>query len=355
MSYPIKRLFVDTETTGTDEKIHGLHQISGCIEIDGIVKEEFDFNVKPFEGAIIEDEALAIGGVTREQIQSYEEESIIYNKLLTLILKYVNKFDKKDKLLVIGYNVKFDTNFLYQFWLRQGDNYLFSLIWGNQLDVLSMASFLLEKERPSMVNFKLMTVAQKMGIVIDEEKLHNSYYDIVVTRELFYLVSDKLSGIFPNVVVDTPAKSIATEFMPGNNIDVPKTQKLPEEPKPKSLRKISDLNHIIDFGKYKYQNKTIGQILATDAQYLIWIHDGTIQGYKFSNDIMTDAIREAEKQKKEYLAGKSSYDKPKKYSGGNSSGGSSDDVFSGSMGTALDEDIDRNMFSDWEGDDECPF
>ena len=64
----MKLLFFDLETTGTNPGKHGIHQISGQIVIDGIVKESFDFHVHPNPKAIIEDEALAVAGVTREQI-----------------------------------------------------------------------------------------------------------------------------------------------------------------------------------------------------------------------------------------------------------------------------------------------
>lgn len=67
----MKLLFFDLETTGTNPGKHGIHQISGQIVIDGIVKESFDFHVQPNPKAIIEDEALAVAGVTREQIAQY--------------------------------------------------------------------------------------------------------------------------------------------------------------------------------------------------------------------------------------------------------------------------------------------
>ena len=38
-----KRFFYDLETTGTNPGKNGIHQISGMIEIDGIVMEQFNF------------------------------------------------------------------------------------------------------------------------------------------------------------------------------------------------------------------------------------------------------------------------------------------------------------------------
>ena len=64
----MKLFFFDLETTGVNFWQHGIHQISGCIEIDGEVREMFDFHVAPNPDAKIDQEALDIGGVTIEQI-----------------------------------------------------------------------------------------------------------------------------------------------------------------------------------------------------------------------------------------------------------------------------------------------
>lgn len=67
----MKLVFFDLETTGVNPGKNGIHQISGQIVIDGVVKESFDFHVQPNPKAIIEDEALKVAGVTREQVMAY--------------------------------------------------------------------------------------------------------------------------------------------------------------------------------------------------------------------------------------------------------------------------------------------
>lgn len=39
-----------------------------------------------------------------------------------------------------------------------------------------------------MENFKLATVAKFMGINVDEEALHDAFYDIYLTREIYKLM-----------------------------------------------------------------------------------------------------------------------------------------------------------------------
>lgn len=100
----MKLLFFDLETTGTNPGRNGIHQISGQVVIDGIVKESFDFHVQPNPKAAIEDEALAVAGVTREQIAQYPAMGTVYRQFVAMLGKYVDKYNSKDKFFLVGYN-----------------------------------------------------------------------------------------------------------------------------------------------------------------------------------------------------------------------------------------------------------
>ena len=95
----MKLFFFDLETTGTNPGKHGIHQISGQIVIDGVVKEKFDFKVQPNPKAAIDDKALEVGGVTKEQILAYPPMRDVYHALVDMLGKYVDKFNRKDKFL----------------------------------------------------------------------------------------------------------------------------------------------------------------------------------------------------------------------------------------------------------------
>lgn len=181
-----KIFYFDLETTGTKYWRNGIHQISGLIEIDGEVKEEFDFHVQPNPNAEIDPEALKVGGVTLEQIMAYPPMSEIHEKLKYMLNKYVDKYNKKDKFFLCGYNnAPFDNPFLRAFFVQNGDNFFGSYFWPGGIDVMVLALDFLKHRRADMNNFKLMTVAEEMGIRIEEEKLHNATYDIYLTREIY--------------------------------------------------------------------------------------------------------------------------------------------------------------------------
>lgn len=183
----IKKLFIDTETTGTNSKTCAIHQLAGCIEIDGEVKEYFDIKMQPFKGAEIDKYALEVSHVSIEEIFNYDDNQFEgYLAFRRLLEQYVDKFNPQDKFFIIGYNVQFDIGFLYEFFKRQGDNYLFSLCWGNHIDIETLATEKLIEKRHLMSDFKLMTVAKELNIIIEEEKLHNAEYDIFITRECYY-------------------------------------------------------------------------------------------------------------------------------------------------------------------------
>jgi DNA polymerase-3 subunit epsilon len=187
-----KLFFYDLETTGTNPGRNGIHQISGEIVIDGKSLETFDFKAQPNPKAQIEDAALAVGGVTREQIMAYPPMGQVYTKLVTMLAKYVNKYDKTDKFHLVGYNNRgFDDNFFRGFFLQNGDNYFGSWFWADSIDVLVLASTLLADRRAELPNFKLATVADFLGIDTTAGKLHDASFDIYVTKAVFDFIMSK--------------------------------------------------------------------------------------------------------------------------------------------------------------------
>lgn len=185
-----KILFFDLETTGLNPGKHGIHQISGEIVINGKSVESFDFHVRPNEKAVIEDEALKIAGVTRDQVLAYTPMTDVYWKFVNMLAKHVDKFNQKDKFFLAGYNnAAFDNQFLRGFFLQNGDKYFGSWFWSNTIDVMVLATQHLLSERSQLENFKLATVARYFGIDVTEEGLHDALYDIRLTRAIYEYVA----------------------------------------------------------------------------------------------------------------------------------------------------------------------
>jgi DNA polymerase-3 subunit epsilon len=192
----MKKFFYDLETTGLDSKENAIHQISGCIEIDGVVKEYFNIKMRPFEGAVITKEALDTCKLTEEQIMAYQSPEDGFKEFMRLLSKYVNRYNNKDKFFLVGYNNNsFDNNFLKEFYARHaGDVYFFSWFWSSSIDVMVLASEHLAEKRHLMDNFKLMTVSKEVGLTIVEDKLHDAEYDINLTRDVYRIITNRFNN-----------------------------------------------------------------------------------------------------------------------------------------------------------------
>lgn len=181
----IKEMYIDVETTGVMHWKNGVHQISGAVYIDNEHQDEFNFKIRPHDRAVIDQKALDIGGVTKEQIMAYPHRVEVKKEFDMILSQYVDKFDRKDKFHFVAYNAHFDNAFMRAFFAQTGDNYFGSYFWSSNIDVMVLAAERLKGIRHTMENFKLMTVARELGIEIDESKLHDAQYDIHITREIY--------------------------------------------------------------------------------------------------------------------------------------------------------------------------
>ena len=182
----MKLCFIDLETTGTDPAKNGILQVSGIIRVPRMenVSTEYTFNlrIRPFPTDEIENEALKSNGLDPNVGFTPREA---HTELLKVLGRYVDKYNKRDKLFFVGYNAKFDYDFLRRFFDKLHDKYFGSWFFAPALDVMSLALQELIEKRSAMENFKLATVCRTMGIEFDLEKAHGAEYDIAKTAELY--------------------------------------------------------------------------------------------------------------------------------------------------------------------------
>lgn len=192
----LKILYYDLETTGLDERIHGIHQISGMLEIDGEIVERFDYRVRPNPKAKLDPTALSIGHTSAEQVMSYEPMEKVYRHFTATLQRYVDKYDTEDKIYKCGYNsAGFDDRFFRAWFKQNGDNFFGSYFYGEELDVRTLAAQYLINRRRRMPDFKLMSVARELGVEVDESMLHDALYDVSLTRECYRIITGLESEI----------------------------------------------------------------------------------------------------------------------------------------------------------------
>lgn len=199
----MKLLIFDTETTGLKKDKNGIHQMSGIIIVDNVIKDTFDIKFRPFEDCLIEEAALKVNNTSlNELINRNLSEKDAHDLLCSILDKHVNKYDKLDKFFLLGYNVEFDLGFLSEMFKRNKDNFLMSYIWKNPLDVMQVALENMLNVRPLLPDFKQGTVARTLGLQLNENRLHDALYDIVVCMNIYSKVTGKIFTVDENVNKD---------------------------------------------------------------------------------------------------------------------------------------------------------
>lgn len=149
--------------------------------------------MQPFNYNTISEEALKVNGLTLEQIKSFMKPQDAYRKLTSIFSKYINKFNKNDKFVCAGHNIKFDFDFLAEFFRKNNDKYLGSWVeyqFSSCIDTLPLVQLMRFKKIINIENCRLVTASKAFDISLDNA--HNALADIKATRELFYKIEKGL-------------------------------------------------------------------------------------------------------------------------------------------------------------------
>lgn len=183
----MKIFYFDVETTGLFPWKHGIVQLAYVIEVDFEEKESGSCFVRPFDSDEIDPKALAVNGLTKQQLDGFPEPTTFFSgTLLPLLAKYVDKYDKNDKFCPAGFNTQFDVDFLQSFFKKNGDKYYGSWFNYDIIDPLQALRFFQPSEEwiQKLPDKKLGTVAKHFGINLDNA--HEALADIQATRELVH-------------------------------------------------------------------------------------------------------------------------------------------------------------------------
>lgn len=200
---PVKILYFDTETVTLESPAESctFFQLGGIIEIDGVEVERFNFFMNPDNTCEYNPDSLAFNKITKDDLEKYPSHEEVFPKVLAILDKYVNKFDRNDKLHVIGFNnLKFDNDKLWNWFalmdkiLGEKYNTYGSRMWTSpSIDCYPIIGLVFIKYRSLFPNFKLETVARKLAEMKlidekfnDDEGWHDALFDIEATRAIFH-------------------------------------------------------------------------------------------------------------------------------------------------------------------------
>lgn len=184
----MKIFYFDTETTGFDPAKNDIIQIAGIAEVDGKEMSEFNFTCQPFDFEAVEQSALDVNGITVAQLKEFPKPRQVYNQLIGVLSKYIDRYDWDDKFVMAGQNVNFDAGFLKQFFIKNGDSYFGSWFNYRHVDLLAFTQILRYAGVLEIENAKLETLAEKFKV---ELKAHDALEDIRATKKILAIMLER--------------------------------------------------------------------------------------------------------------------------------------------------------------------
>lgn len=188
----MKILFIDTETTGLDPDVNGIHQLAGEIMINGIVTGDFNYYLSPFDNCRIDEDALKVSDTSTFDLLIYPPEQDVFIDFYRHVKHYLTDAPN-DKIFLAGWRLpEFDIKFIKALFDRNNASAAFkTLFWSNPIDIKVLATQYLINRRQEMTSFSLESVAGYLDIKVDSTKLHSASYDAYLCRKVYEIVTIK--------------------------------------------------------------------------------------------------------------------------------------------------------------------
>lgn len=170
IAFPDEYVVVDIETTGLSPKWDEIIEIGGMLFRDGKAIDSFSSLVRP--SCEIDEYITELTGITNEDVADAPD----IEEVLPIFLEFVG-----DRLIV-GHNVNFDINFLYDYALSKIDTYFAN----DFIDVMRIA----RKALPDSENHKQITVANYYGISVEGN--HRAYRDCEICNECYIALRETI-------------------------------------------------------------------------------------------------------------------------------------------------------------------
>lgn len=171
---------IDVETTGLDPSFDNIIEVAAVKIKDGVIVDQFQSLVKPRskmrlwgEEFYVTEFIEELTGITNEMIENAPEEESIIKAFLDFI----------GNDLLLGHNVNFDINFLYDL----KEKYLDLSLSNDFVDLMRLA----RKVYPDFENHRLTTVVENLGVTNDRE--HRALDDCIHTYKCFEIMRNHIN------------------------------------------------------------------------------------------------------------------------------------------------------------------
>lgn len=189
--------WMDCESDGLLHE-HEIIQLVCCIESQGTFGEMHEFKIKPYNFDIIDERALKINNITREQIETYESPEVVMGKLLEILKPYEANYH--NRLTPGGYNTCFDVGKLLNFFVRVYNpthdltgNYgiyykeFYKYFTNRRHDAMCLIPLIENKIKKEFKSHKLQDVYEYFFPVDKSIEWHDAKSDLYATIKLYKL------------------------------------------------------------------------------------------------------------------------------------------------------------------------
>lgn len=181
-----KILFLDTLGTGPNPDRYAIYRLGGIYTENGVEKNRFEFRMRPYRNARIQDQSLWIGGESRSSLIYYPDEAKVLKDFVGYLSGIVDIRNPKDKLYIAGFNVAaFDAPFIRSWFLRNGNENFRNYFFVQTIDLMSIAAFTLMEQRRSMPDFHLETAARYLGVRIESGDKYDSIRNAKISLDIY--------------------------------------------------------------------------------------------------------------------------------------------------------------------------
>lgn len=202
-----KILFLDTLTTGLNHDRCAIYSLGAilCEQQEGQLRERvrLDLSVRPFDGARINENSLAAGGVTRSRLLYYPTQEEAFDTFMKVLGENISLNNSRDKIYLAGFNASsFDVPFLMN-WFKMNQNTRWrDCFYVQTLDIMCLAAFALMEERGQMTDFRLETAASQLGVELQStdclsraeicQEMYVALQERLLTKKIKIEKTDKL-------------------------------------------------------------------------------------------------------------------------------------------------------------------
>jgi len=189
-------LFLDVETTGTDENKHSILEIAAEFHKDGEKISQFSTKFAD-TNSVLSLEALKVNKTSLSEIKERKSEKEGVHSFCDWL---INLDTSGGKTYICAHNAHFDKKFIDALFRKYNIENFEKVVSYRIIDTNDRARMLvnagaIDLESIGAKGTSLTNIAKALGIVIDETKLHTAEYDTEICSKVYYKQMELLEGL----------------------------------------------------------------------------------------------------------------------------------------------------------------